>query len=42
MQIPMHSVVLERYVSGSPGSLMTLKIEMFFPTNPDWYTFHPE
>jgi hypothetical protein len=28
-----------RYVSGSPGSFITLKIEMSAPTKPDWYTF---
>lgn len=31
----------DRYVSGRPGSRMTLKTDTSEPTNPDWYTFQP-
>ncbi len=32
----MHSAADAMYVSGSPGSRITLKIETPSPTNPDW------
>jgi hypothetical protein len=39
IRMPMHRNAEAAYVSGRPGSRITLKMETRSPMNPDWYTF---
>ncbi len=38
-KIPTQRMIDAAYISGSPGSFITLKIEIDSPMKPDWYTF---